>query len=259
MEPLRFAEMTESDRDAFIHDGRSPFDDCLDLSDTDDVLEKEVIGTASPPDCDKWAYSIEVLLDDPAGLEVFRSFLRSVRREESLSFWMAAKMFRDDAGLQNGGLSDNGGLQARSIFTQYLEESASQRVLIRDSTARKVGAALCAKKVAGDLFVEAQAEAVARMTERDYPEFLRSEIFRGYVEKASLHRQQPLDSRSDVLSTFPVNDNGESLSPPYPSHSTSLWPFASERPPPICDTHIAIGGTGDDNTASLSDMTSNKE
>lgn len=256
MEPLRFAEMTESDRDVFIRGCRSPPEDfSLDLSDTDDVLEKEVIGTASPPDCDKWSYSIEVLLADPAGLEVFRTFLRSVRREESLSFWMAAKMFRDDAGLQNGGLSENMGLQARSIFTQYLQGNASQLVLIRDSTARKVSAALRAKKVAGDLFVEAQAEAVARMTERDYPEFLRSEIFRRYVEKASLRRQQSLDSHShsSVLPTYPVDDNGEST--PNPSDPTSLWPLSSSLSPPISDMHSA----GDNNTAILTDMTSNKE
>lgn len=253
VEPLRLAEMTESDRDAFIRDGRSPFDYSLEFSDVDDVLAKEVIGTASPPDCDKWSQSIEVLLDDPAGLEVFRTFLRNERREEGLSFWMAAKMFRDNAGLQNGGPKENVELQARTIFTQYLAKSASQRVCIRDSTARKIGAALQAKVAAGDVFVEAQAEAEARMTERDYPEFLRSGIFREYMEKASRRRQQH-DSHSDVLPTFSVNDNGEPMEPPHPSQS--LW--VAPDPSPLYDTRSVSTGTGDD-ASSVSDMATNNE
>ena len=257
MEPLRFSEMTESDRDAFIRDARSPFDYSLEFSDGEDVAN-EVIGTASPPDCDKWSQSIEVLLDDPAGLEVFRTFLTDQKREQGLSFWMATKMFRDNAFLQNGGAKENLQLQARSIFTQYLAKSAPQRVLIRDSTTRKIGAALQVKAVAGDLFVDAQAETVARMTERDYPEFLRSAIFREYVEKASRRRQRQHDAHSDVLLTLSVQGNGEPVSPPY-SYTQSLW--GPPEPSPLWDTKImsTVATRDEDDATSVSDMATNNE
>eukprot|EP00118_Oscarella_pearsei_P002802 m.11667 g.11667 ORF g.11667 m.11667 type:complete len:618 (+) comp23540_c0_seq2:2-1855(+) len=171
-EPIRIADMPESEQPMYLSGGFSdPEDDLI------------VTGTASPPACDKWSTSIEDLLADPAGLEVFDAYLMKTGSAASLSFWISCKMYHETC------LSANRLRQAQGIYKQYLSHSsAPQHVKIGEAAMKGIRAALKAKSVTADVFVAAQIDTVNRMRDVEYPAFLKSDIYREYVEKASRRR-----------------------------------------------------------------------
>ena len=192
-------ELPEADRPIVFPGGES------------DAEEDRITGTASPPACDKWSISIEELLADPVGLEVFNTYLANVGRAAALSFWLSCKMYRETC------LPKNRLRQAQSIYKQYLSRSAAQNVKIGDVAMKAVRASLAADRrtttIADDLYVGAQADVVGTMRDAEYPAFLKSDTYREYVAKAS--RRRLLINTSDrPHSEFPIDEN-ELFSPPF--------------------------------------------
>ncbi|XP_004265821.1 regulator of G-protein signaling 10 isoform X1 [Orcinus orca] len=76
----------------------------------------------NPKSADKWAASLENLLEDPEGVKRFREFLKKEFSEENVLFWLACEDFKktqDKKQMQE---------KAKEIYMTFLSSKASSQV-----------------------------------------------------------------------------------------------------------------------------------
>ncbi|XP_040029445.2 regulator of G-protein signaling 14 isoform X1 [Gasterosteus aculeatus] len=117
-----------------------------------------------------WAVSFEKLLEDPAGVRQFTSFLMSEVSAENILFWQACEKFRKIPASSLEELKK----AARSIYNTYLSDSAPYSVNI-DDTAKTEEKDL--QRPTPDMFDKAQAQIFKLMKMDSYRRFVRSPLY----------------------------------------------------------------------------------
>ncbi|XP_005880118.1 PREDICTED: regulator of G-protein signaling 1 isoform X1 [Myotis brandtii] len=116
----------------------------------------------------QWSQSLEKLLANRAGQDVFGSFLKSEFSEENIEFWLACEDYkRTESDLLHG--------KAEKIYKSFVHSDAAKQINIdfhtRESTAKKI------KAPTPTCFDEAQKIVYTLMEKDSYPRFLKSNIY----------------------------------------------------------------------------------
>ncbi|XP_015978163.2 regulator of G-protein signaling 1 isoform X2 [Rousettus aegyptiacus] len=116
----------------------------------------------------QWSHSLEKLLSNPTGQDVFGSFLKSEFSEENIEFWLACEDYRKTE-------SDLLQKKAEKIYKAFVHSDAAKQINIdfctRESTAKKI------KAPTSTCFDEAQKTIYTLMEKDSYPRFLKSNIY----------------------------------------------------------------------------------
>ncbi|XP_037132632.1 regulator of G-protein signaling 13-like [Syngnathus acus] len=122
----------------------------------------------------QWSHSLDKLMASKYGTKIFQAFLKSEFSDENLEFWLVCEEYKKIKS------SFRMMCKAQKIFKHYIQAEAPKEINIdhktRDLIRRnmKTGGAGC--------FDEAQG-IVFRLMERDsYPRFLRSDIYRAFLD-----------------------------------------------------------------------------
>ncbi|XP_036133351.1 regulator of G-protein signaling 1 [Molossus molossus] len=116
----------------------------------------------------QWSQSLEKLLANQTGQDVFGSFLKSEFSEENIEFWLACEDYKKtESELLHG--------KAEKIYKAFVHSDAAKQINIdfrtRESTAKKIKAPTPA------CFDEAQKIIYTLMEKDSYPRFLKSNIY----------------------------------------------------------------------------------
>ncbi|XP_058557809.1 regulator of G-protein signaling 1 isoform X1 [Neofelis nebulosa] len=116
----------------------------------------------------QWSQSLEKLLANQIGQDVFGSFLKSEFSEENIEFWLACEDYKKTE-------SDLLHCKAEKIYKAFVHSDAAKQINIdfrtRESTAKKI------KAPTPTCFDEAQKIIYTLMEKDSYPRFLKSNIY----------------------------------------------------------------------------------
>ncbi|XP_077377018.1 regulator of G-protein signaling 13-like [Festucalex cinctus] len=122
----------------------------------------------------QWTHSLEKLIASKYGIKVFQAFLKSEFSDENMEFWLVCEEYKKIRS------SLRMTCKAEKIFKHYIQAEAPREINIDHMTRElirrnvKTGGTGC--------FDEAQ-RIVFRLMERDsYPRFLRSDIYRAFLD-----------------------------------------------------------------------------
>ncbi|XP_065792786.1 regulator of G-protein signaling 1 isoform X1 [Muntiacus reevesi] len=116
----------------------------------------------------QWSESLEKLLANQTGQDVFGNFLKSEFSEENIEFWLACEDYKKTK-------SDLLHCKAEKIYKAFVQSDAAKQINIdfrtRESTAKKI------KAPTPTSFDEAQKIIYTLMEKDSYPRFLKSNIY----------------------------------------------------------------------------------
>ncbi|XP_047696027.1 regulator of G-protein signaling 1 isoform X1 [Prionailurus viverrinus] len=116
----------------------------------------------------QWSQSLEKLLANQIGQDVFGSFLKSEFSEENIEFWLACEDYKKTD-------SDLLHCKAEKIYKAFVHSDAAKQINIdfrtRESTAKNI------KAPTPTCFDEAQKIIYTLMEKDSYPRFLKSNIY----------------------------------------------------------------------------------
>ncbi|XP_055966724.1 regulator of G-protein signaling 1 [Sorex fumeus] len=116
----------------------------------------------------QWSQSLDKLLANQTGQDVFGSFLKSEFSEENIEFWLACEDYKKTE-------SDHLHCKAEKIYKAFVHSDATKQINIdfrtRESTAKKIKAPTIT------CFDEAQKIIYTLMEKDSYPRFLKSDIY----------------------------------------------------------------------------------
>ncbi|XP_073903326.1 regulator of G-protein signaling 1 isoform X2 [Castor canadensis] len=116
----------------------------------------------------QWSQSLEKLLANQTGQDVFGNFLKSEFSEENIEFWLACEDYKKTE-------SDLLYSKAEKIYKAFVHSDAAKQINIdfrtRESTAKKIKAPTLTS------FDEAQKVIYSLMEKDSYPRFLKSDIY----------------------------------------------------------------------------------
>ncbi|XP_049625698.1 regulator of G-protein signaling 1 [Suncus etruscus] len=116
----------------------------------------------------QWSQSLEKLLANQTGQNVFENFLKSEFSEENIEFWLACEDYKKTE-------TDLLYCKAEKIYKVFVQSEATKQINIdfhtRESTARKIKAPTLT------CFDEAQKTIYTLMEKDSYPRFLKSDIY----------------------------------------------------------------------------------
>ncbi|XP_077581284.1 regulator of G-protein signaling 13-like [Stigmatopora nigra] len=122
----------------------------------------------------QWSLSLEKLITSKYGTKIFEAFLKSEFSDENIEFWLVCEEYKKIRS------SLRKTYRAQKIFKQYIQADAPREINIdhktRDLIRRnvKIGGAGC--------FDEAQRIIYGLMEKDSYPRFLRSDIYRAFLD-----------------------------------------------------------------------------
>ncbi|XP_006728493.1 regulator of G-protein signaling 21 [Leptonychotes weddellii] len=120
-----------------------------------------------------WSENMDTLLTNQAGLDAFRTFLKSEFSEENVEFWLACEDFKKTES------AEKIASKAKMIYSEFIEADAPKEINIDFSTWD-----LISKNIAEPTlkcFDEAQKLIYSLMAEDSFPRFLKSEIYKKLV------------------------------------------------------------------------------
>jgi regulator of G-protein signaling len=152
---------------------------------------------------DKWAESIEKLLGDPYGLDVFTKFLQGEISAENIHFYTRCLEFKETFPnlTQSQRIS-----KASMIFQCYLQNGATEAINVDCQARNEVEKAL--SQPTREMFNLPLAQVFDLLKFDCYPRFLRSDMYRDYVSGvASLQESggEPSDSDQDSVQSHKLH------------------------------------------------------
>ncbi|XP_025783590.1 regulator of G-protein signaling 21 [Puma concolor] len=120
-----------------------------------------------------WSENMDTLLNNQAGLDAFRTFLKSEFSEENVEFWLACEDFKKTES------AEKMASKAKMIYSEFIEADAPKEINIDFSTRD-----LISKNIAEPTlkcFDEAQKLIYSLMAKDSFPRFLKSEIYKKLV------------------------------------------------------------------------------
>ncbi|XP_061239777.1 regulator of G-protein signaling 21 [Bos javanicus] len=125
-----------------------------------------------------WSENMDTLLSNQAGLDAFRTFLKSEFSEENVEFWLACEDFKKTES------AEKIASKARMIYSEFIEADAPKEINIDFSTRD-----LISKNIAEPTlkcFDEAQKLIYSLMANDSFPRFLKSEIYKKLVNSKEI-------------------------------------------------------------------------
>lgn len=124
----------------------------------------------------KWRNSLDDLLHDKNGLELFLGYLKSEFSEENLEFWIACEEFRTS---DDENISD----LAEQIYNDFVVSQAPKEVNLDSDTKAKTTTNV--ENPTREAFIPAQHKIQALMAKDSYPRFIESEFYQILLENVS--------------------------------------------------------------------------
>ncbi|XP_007191239.1 regulator of G-protein signaling 21 [Balaenoptera acutorostrata] len=120
-----------------------------------------------------WSENMDTLLTNQAGLDAFRTFLKSEFSEENAEFWLACEDFKKTES------AEKIASKAKMIYSEFIDAEAPKEINIDFSTRD-----LISKNIAEPTltcFDEVQKLIYSLMAKDSFPQFLKSEIYKKLV------------------------------------------------------------------------------
>ncbi|XP_052092517.1 regulator of G-protein signaling 4-like [Mytilus californianus] len=124
----------------------------------------------------QWSKSLDDLLRDKNGVELFLLFLRSEFSEENLEFWIACEEFRtcNESSMP---------IMAQKIYNEFVVSKAPKEVNLDADTKTETIENL--ESLSRDTFDAPQHKIQALMAKDSYPRFLESDLYQFLIENVS--------------------------------------------------------------------------
>ncbi|XP_074207552.1 regulator of G-protein signaling 21 [Camelus bactrianus] len=120
-----------------------------------------------------WSENMDTLLTSQAGLDAFRTFLKSEFSEENVEFWLACEDFKKTE------CAEKIASKARMIYSEFIEADAPKEINIDFSTRDLISKNISEPTL--KCFDEAQKLIYSLMAKDSFPRFLKSEIYKQLV------------------------------------------------------------------------------
>ncbi|CAK7307798.1 Regulator of G-protein signaling 21 [Vulpes lagopus] len=137
------------------------------------TVERKMPVKSPTTDTLAWSENMDTLLTNQAGLDAFRTFLKSEFSEENVEFWLACEDFKKTES------AEKIASKAKMIYSEFIEADAPKEINIDFSTRD-----LISKNIAEPTlkcFDEAQKLIYILMAKDSFPRFLKSEIYKKLV------------------------------------------------------------------------------
>ncbi|XP_054623141.1 regulator of G-protein signaling 13-like [Dunckerocampus dactyliophorus] len=125
----------------------------------------------------QWSHSLERLIASKYGIKIFQAFLKSEFSDENMEFWLVCeeyKKIRSPFRMTS---------KAKKIFKCYIQAEAPREINIDHKTREQIRRSL--KAGCAGCFDEAQRIVYGLMERDSYPRFLKSDIYRTFLESVS--------------------------------------------------------------------------
>uniref|UniRef100_F6ZHI6 Regulator of G protein signaling 21 n=1 Tax=Ornithorhynchus anatinus TaxID=9258 RepID=F6ZHI6_ORNAN len=120
-----------------------------------------------------WSQSMDTLLANKAGLDAFRTFLKSEFSEENVEFWLACEDFKKTKSAEKI-IS-----KAKMIYSEFIQADAPKEINIDFSTRDLISRNISEPTLR--CFDDAQRLIYSLMAKDSFPRFLKSEIYKKLI------------------------------------------------------------------------------
>lgn len=135
-------------------------------------------GSATRPSFCEGCSSLQGLLSDRYGYEVFHEYLRLQNSESLLDFWRSCEKFRQLAKARSGLALPT----ANATYAKYMHKKLQCGSLLDDSIRAKVKHKLNSGQPLNELMFDSAQEAIfSYINEYFYASFIRSDVYKGFV------------------------------------------------------------------------------
>ncbi|XP_051852734.1 regulator of G-protein signaling 21 [Antechinus flavipes] len=131
------------------------------------------IEMSTPTNTMAWSESMDTLLANKAGLDAFRTFLKSEFSEENVEFWLACEDYKKTES------AEKIASKARMIYSEFIQADAPKEINIDFSTRDLISRNMSEPTL--KCFDEAQRLIYSLMAKDSFPRFLKSEVYRKLV------------------------------------------------------------------------------
>ncbi|XP_003767579.1 regulator of G-protein signaling 21 [Sarcophilus harrisii] len=128
---------------------------------------------STPTNTMAWSESMDTLLANKAGLDAFRTFLKSEFSEENVEFWLACEDYKKTES------AEKIASKARMIYSEFIQADAPKEINIDFSTRDLISRNISEPTL--KCFDEAQRLIYSLMAKDSFPRFLKSEVYRKLV------------------------------------------------------------------------------
>ncbi|NP_001273951.1 regulator of G-protein signaling 21 [Rattus norvegicus] len=120
-----------------------------------------------------WSENMDSLLANQAGLDAFRTFLKSEFSEENVEFWLACEDFKKTE------CREKIATKAKMIYSEFIVADAPKEINIDFSTRDLISRNIA--EPTPKCFDEAQKLIYSLMAKDSFPRFLKSEIYKKFI------------------------------------------------------------------------------
>ncbi|KAE8747590.1 Axin [Frankliniella occidentalis] len=180
----------------------------------------------SPPPYLRWAQNLHYLLEDPDGVDLFRTFLKQEGQLDTLNFWFACE------GLKKQTDQERVSQLVKVIYRKYLQKS--QLAITEDLRKEVIWRVKEEGEIHSGVFDGVQAAVEQLISNTTYPNFLKSDLYLQHVQSMqngpSDNGESPSSSGSN---SSPPGLGGCPLPTLHEDAELSTNPLsASSMPPP---------------------------
>ncbi|XP_069479052.1 regulator of G-protein signaling 17-like [Ambystoma mexicanum] len=122
-----------------------------------------------------WTRSFDLLLENPAGRNVFAQFLQTEHSDENMMFWLACEELKKEQ--HEAPVTE----AAKKVYLDYISILSPKEVSIDATVRDSINKSLA--RPSAHMFDEAQAQVYALMHRDSYPRFLNSQLYRSLVQR----------------------------------------------------------------------------
>lgn len=190
----------------------------------------------SPPPYLRWAQNLHYLLEDPDGVDLFRTFLKQEGQLDTLNFWFACE------GLKKQTDQERVSQLVKVIYRKYLQKS--QLAITEDLRKEVIWRVKEEGEIHSGVFDGVQAAVEQLISNTTYPNFLKSDLYLQHVQSMqngpSDNGESPSSSGSNSsppgLGGCPLptlHEDAELSTNPLSASSTSMPPPSLHGGPPL--------------------------
>ena len=171
---------------------------------------------------DKWMESLDNLLRDPIGVEVFRDFLVTQICVENLDFWLAVEKYK------NLKTPIEIGLHKSAIFQKFIHDRGPSQVNLEERLRREIITNLQIPDTS--LFNQAQKQIYHILRYDCYPRFKMSTVLSDYIRGNRYTLLKDSVNSEDISSHIPKNSYSSDVHSSYQSIDPSLGNSEVDKP-----------------------------
>ncbi|KAL3312331.1 Axin-2 [Cichlidogyrus casuarinus] len=195
----------------------------------------------------RWSLSLDNLLEDQIGVDLFRSYLKQIGSNNMLDFWFACNGLKQS--IYRGSEPEKVQRLVKIIYRYFIKSSSSSSISIKTDTKRQIYEKISkTQSFDKDIFATAHSEIDKYLREIAYPAFLTSELYIRFIQNSLNHShlyQQQFDKNLPTLteeddSRKQFCDDSAIRYRPLALHNQSkLQPAFTFSPQPVAVTNIS--------------------